>query len=174
MKARYLLALAALLLVASGVQMVAHQHHARTLEKAVQAADASGQDPAAGLAAAQAYLNKHMGVSLAIFLQASYDRALQAAQAAANPQSSGEVYAAAQAACAGKADSIVQARCVQAYVSAHAPAAPNPQAVAMPTKADYTKRLSSPTWTADAAGITFLLGLVFLGTGGYLAIFRRL
>lgn len=174
MKARYLLAMALVLIVASATQMIAHQRHAHQLQVAVLAADEAGQDTAPPLATAQAYVHKHMGTNLNLLLQASYNRAASAAQAAANPPSSGEVYAAAQAACAGKADSVVQARCVQSYVASHATAAPNPQAVAMPNKTDYTKKLSSPVWTPDGVGLTTLLALLSLGGGVYLARHHRI
>lgn len=152
---------------------LSHQHQANHLAAVITAADQGGQDTAGAQQTLSAYVHHHMGVSETVFLEGSYDRAVQAAQGASNPSSNGQVYADAQAACAGHADSITQANCVQAYVAAHAAPSTNPQAVAQPTKMAFTKKFTGPSWTADTTGVAFLVMLATIAMGFAQALARR-
>jgi hypothetical protein len=173
MKARYFFVIA-LAAFAIGIwQTAAHQRAAGVLASAIITEDTTGTDTTIAQQTLSSYVKLHMATSRQVFLSASYDKASQAAQAAANPASNGAVYAAAQAACASHADSLVQARCVQAYVGSHSSTGANPQAVAAPVKADYTKSFTAPSWTADSAGIALLAALTALVMGIYLAVLRR-
>jgi hypothetical protein len=165
MKSRPLFVTAAIVgLIGIGL-LVAQQHKAQTLASAIVSKDQSGLDTTADQQRLKTYASTHMGATTTVFLQGSYARAAQAAQAATNPASGGQVYAAAQAACAGKSDSIVQARCVTAYVNSHSQPAANPQPVAMPLQADYTKTFTAPTFTFDLAGLLLALCGLLVAAG---------
>lgn len=173
MKARYFFAISLVVFGVGAWQLYDHQKQMDVLESAIQNKDISGQPVDADMVAAQAYSQAHMGTSSSVFLSGSYDRAMAASSAASNPSSNGAVYAQAQAACAGKADSIVQAKCVSAYVAAHAAPSANPQAVAAPTKEAYTKPIAATAWTPDSVGVALLAGLVSIAMGLYLVVLRR-
>ena len=170
MKTRYFVGVVAVALAVCGWQIAVHRHYVQTQTAAITAQDQAGLDPSATEVAVNTYVHTHMLTSTSVFLKASYDRAVAASQSTAT-ESNGQVYAAAQAACASHADSIVQANCVQAYLSAHSTTGANPQAPApAPAKADYTKTFIAPNWTEDSAGIALLLALVAL----FLAVYSRL
>jgi hypothetical protein len=163
------------LLFAGGVGAAVHaQARAHAMAQAIVTADQSGQDITALQAKLAAYVHAHMLTDQTVFLSGSYNRAAAAAQAAANPNSNGTVYAQAQASCASHADSLVQARCVQAYLAANAQTGANPQAVAAPVKADYTKSYHAPHWTADLAGIMLLAAFAALAAAAALVSAGRL
>ena len=173
MKPQYLFGCALIAGVFGVFQAISHQHHANQLTAVITAADQNGQDTAGPQQVLKTYVHRHMAVSETVFLSGSYGRAAQAAQSEANPASNGQVYAQAQAACAGHADSITQANCVQSYVASHATASANPQAVTQPTKAAFTKKFTAPSWTADSAGIGFAIMLVAIAAGFYATLMRR-
>jgi hypothetical protein len=173
MKSKYFFTIAVIAAVIGLDQVVAHQHHAGTLATAIIASDQQGLATTTQQQSLLQYTQAHMAVSETIFLAGSYNRAVQAADAAANPASNGQIYSEAQAACASHANSIVQADCVQAYVAAHSTPSTDPQAVTQPTKAAYTKTFKAPGWTTDSAGIAFLIMLVAVAMGGYLKLLRR-
>jgi len=173
MKSKYFFAIAVLALVVGLDQVVLHQRHAGELVTTIEAGDQQGLATTTEQQTLQQYTHDHMAVSETVFLAGSYNRAVAAAQAAANPASNGQVYAEAQAACASHADSITQANCVLAYVAAHSTPSTDPQAVVQPSKAAYTKTFTAPSWTADSAGIAFLTMLVAVAMGGYLKLLRR-
>ena len=174
MKARYFLGIAVIAFVIGIWQVVAHQQHAGILAAKITTDDTAGLDTTADQQALATYVSTHMATSRTVLLVGSYNRAVQAAQAAANPASNGSVYAAAQAACASHANSLVQANCVQAYLAAHSSTGTNPQPAATPTKAAYTKSFTAPGWTADSAGIPLLVALTAMALSGYLITLRRI
>jgi hypothetical protein len=151
----------------------ADQHHASSLASALLKRNAAGFNTTTDQQTLANYAQHHMGVSEKLFLAGSYNQAVQAAQLAANPLSNGAIYAQAQAACASHADSITQANCVQAYVNGHTQPSANPQAVAIPAKAAYTKSFTAPGWTPDVAGIAFLVAIVAAAGAAYLLALRR-
>lgn len=137
-----------------------------SLAEAVVAADAAGQDVAAPLARVQKFASDHMSAPLRIVLQASHRRATELAQTSAQPGvTNAKVYAEAQAACAGRGDSVTQARCNQDYVSKHLAPATIPTPVVAPKLSDYTHEIRSPLWTPDLAGMTVGVAAVVLVAG---------
>ncbi len=173
MKARYFFIFAVLSGLVGLAAVILHQQQATSLATQIQNQDNKGLPITTQEQQLSSYASRHMGVTENVFLGGSYDRALQAAQVAANPASNGTIYAEAQAACASHADSIAQANCVQAYVTSHVQPSTNPQAVPKPTKAEYTKSFGAPGWTPDVAGIAFLVMIVAGAMGAYLLAVRR-
>jgi len=112
----------------------------------------------------KSYVAAHMGTSANFTLTYSYNRARASAQAAqAAAAANAQVYAAAQAACSGKTDSITQAKCNANYLAAHLPSQPQSAPSAMPVLADYTYHLHAPLWTPDLAGALLLGAVLALG-----------
>lgn len=173
MKIRYFLIAAGVFGLAGWWQLNSHRNDAAALANTIMVKDGSGLDTATDQAALKAYTAKHMGTGQAMTLTASYDRAVAAANAAANPQSNGSVYAQAQAACGGRANSVAQTNCVANYVTSHSTAGANPAAVAAPNKADYNKVFTAPSWTPDSAGILLLAAAASLALASYLLILHR-
>jgi hypothetical protein len=161
MNKRTLFVVAAIALAVAGL-VVRNENNkqARTMADIVQAQDLSGASTAASLDDLQTYVNTHMGASVTYTLTGSYNRAVAQANAAATAASSdSQIYAAAQAACSGKTDSITQAKCNQAYLSSHLSNAPQAAPVAEPQLASYQHSLKAPTWSPDLAG-ALLLGAI--------------
>lgn len=168
---KILLAVAALLLTAGG--FYARHMNAQTAAKqvaALVAADTAGTDTKAGAATLKDYVSTHMGASVDVNLTAGYQRAVAASQAAPPPPPNAALYAEAQKACAGRTDSITQARCVQAFVAPRLVAEPAATPVPLaPKVTDYSYRLAAPWWAPDVAGALFLGAVLAL-----LALFGRL
>ena len=151
--------------------MVVNQQSVSDQMNQMAAYDAQGKATTAQQQQLKQFIESHTGLSAQLFLQSSFERAEEAAKAAANPSSSGQLYAQAQAACGGKSDSVTQARCVQQYIAARGPANPNPQPVVAPSRADYTFEAKSPMIVADTVGLLLiamvalaLIGLVIYAT----------
>jgi hypothetical protein len=150
--------------------------------KNIIAKDTAGTDQQVEIYNLKVFSANHMNAKVAFALQGAYNRAVSDAQAAHNAAEATyqqqlvaynaakanqpDVYAAGQAACASHADSIVQARCVQAYVDSHpvaAGVAPTPPpAVVLPTTQNFQYNFASPSWSFDAAGIVITVGIVSL------------
>ncbi len=174
MKARYFVIAAVLLFLFGLNQLSVNRSKSAALAAKVASDDSSGIDAQVSLVALQQFASRHMAASQDVFLQGSFDRATAQATAASATQGNGKVYADAQAACNSKADSIVQARCVQTYVATHSQPADNPQPVVMPDHLAYEKSFQSPGWTADAAGLSLTASLVLGTLGIAYAVIRRL
>lgn len=175
MSKRILFVFAAVILAAAGIFFRASSAHSARLQvDSIVKSDAAGTDTAAAIASLKSFAALHMGASVSFTLQSSYDRALAASKAAAPaPTNSSQIYADAQRACAGKSDSITQARCNEAYISAHlTPATPAPAPVAAPQLADYKYAFNSPLWTPDLAGALFL-GAAFAALAAFLIRQRK-
>lgn len=123
--------------------------------------DAGGTDVSAQLERLRSYVNSHMGASVSLVLNGAYQRQEQAAQAAAQPQMSGDVYQQAQAACAPIKNAVQQAQCNQNYLNSHLQTA-TPSPVAQPSQNDFRYAFNSPVWTPDAAGILSAISIFFL------------
>lgn len=164
-----LFVLAAVGLVAAGLHYrTVSSHDARTKADQVAAQDVAGTDTTAALADLKLFVSSHMGASVSLTLQGSYDRAAAAVKASLAAQSAtSQVYADAQRACSGKSDSITQARCNQNYISTHLVNQATPAPVAEPKLSDYKQTLRSPAWTPDLAGALFLGAAV----SGVIALF---
>jgi hypothetical protein len=175
MKVRYLLVAAAVTALVGVQQLAAHRQHAAQLTVAVVTADQTGLDSAPPQAALAAYTKQHMGTQRRVFLSGRFEGATAAAQQAANPQSNGQVYAQAQAACGGKLDSVTQARCVTNYVSSHSQPSANPQPVQLPERSDaqFNPVFTSPRWTPDSTGLALVLTLAFVLVAGVMGLRRR-
>lgn len=170
MSKRILFVVAGILLAAAGIYFrAASTHEARAQADRIVAADATGADTSASITTLKDYVKLHMGASVKFTLQSSYDRANAKAKAAAAATSdNSKIYAAAQAACAGKSDSITQAKCNSAYLAAHLSNLPTPAPVPAPVLASYQYSLRAPIWTPDLAGALMLgaaaaiaLGIIF-------------
>ena len=148
----------AVLLAAGGFYVASSsKQEASKQVKAIVAADLLAQDVAPQLKTLKDYVAGHMGAGATITLSGAYQRAQAAAQAAASVQNSNsQIYAQAQAACAGKSDSITQAKCNQDFLASHLQNVPPPVAVPQPKLADYQYQYRAPLWTADTAGLLFL------------------
>jgi hypothetical protein len=159
---------AAILLIAGIYARYDNEKHAKTLVSAVESSDLMSTSTQTPVSALQLYVKEHMGASVRYTLTGSYDRAVASANAAAAAQGGdGSIYAAAQAACSGKTDSITQAKCNQAYLSAHLANVAPATLVLQPKLASYQYSLKSPSWTPDLAGsillgalIAFIMGIV--------------
>lgn len=156
-----ILAIVGLLLLGAGIWLaVANQSQAKAQVAAIIAKDNSGQDTAADLSALKTYAASHTNGSATVTLVAAYERAQAQAKAQAEAGSaSAKLYGAAQQACAGRTDSITQARCVADYVSKRLVAAPVPSQIPAPKASDYTFTYSSPMWAPDGAGASLLGGI---------------
>ncbi len=165
MKTRYFLILAVLAAVLGVYGLRQNNQGLAVLIDKLVTADQAIQPTAQLREDIKQYSANHMGADATFELTASYNRDLATAQAAAAGGSAeGSVYAAAQAACAGKADSIVQAKCVTSYVSAHAAPASGPQAPTLPVRTSYRYSYHAPVWTPDLPGISFLAAAASLIT----------
>lgn len=133
--------------------------------------DQDGKSTAEAEADLTRYAATHTGASVTLTLSGSFARASAAAKAAATApaaQPSSQIYAEAQAACAGRGNSIAQAKCNQDYLASRAgsttPAA-TPAPVVAPKAADYERVFKSPQWTTDLAGSLLLGAALALVTG---------
>lgn len=134
---------------------------AHSQSQAITAADQAGQDTTGQVARLKTFVATHMGTSVQIQLLGSYQRAqavaTESSRAAQSAQAgNAAIYAAAQAACSGKTDSITQAKCNTAYLQSHLTTAAIPSILPQPSLATYQSSLTSPFWTADGAGALML------------------
>lgn len=176
LKLRYIALAGVLLLGASAFMGELSHREARKQAKAIVAADVAATDTTVLQEKLADYTKSHMQASVSLVLDGSYKRALAAAQAAgAGSAATPALYQQAQAACSqGRVDSVRQAECVSNYVAARATPGKSPQAVAMPTKAQYTKTFMSPLWTPDPTGFAAALGWLALAGSIALGLGKRL
>lgn len=158
MSKRILFVIAAIILLGTGIFFRAsNARTARVEADQIVANDAAGQDTAAPIDSLKDFVRLHMGASVSFALNGAYGRAQTAAQAsAASAVPNAQVYADAQRACAGKSDSVTQAKCNQDYVAQRLSGAPTPTPVPAPRLADYQHSLKAPLWTPDLAGALLL------------------
>lgn len=111
------------------------------------------------------FVQEHTGASVSYTLQGAYDRDIASAKAtmAAATAANSRIYADAQKACAGKSDSVTQAKCNQDYLAKHVQPTITP-VVQEPVLASYQRHLTAPAWTTDLAGA------LLLGSGAALAL----
>ena len=173
MKTRLLLLLGIILLIAGFAVRLGNTHQATKLANAVVATDNAGTDPTSQLATLKSYVHAHMGAHAKFTLQAGYERAVASAKTAAAAQATNsQIYAAAQAACGGKTDSITQAKCNEQYLSQHLVNLPAQAPVSAPILSAYQYDLSAPFWTADTAGWLWAAALVAL-LAGFIGLIKR-
>jgi uncharacterized iron-regulated membrane protein len=145
-------------------------HEAQTRADAIVDQDLAGQDTTASVAAIKDYVKTHTGAAASFTLTGAYDRD-EAAYKASNAGSQTQIYADAQKACAGKSDSITQAKCNAEYLQNHLSTAPTGSPQPEPQISKYVYNLHSPLWTPDLPGALMLgavLALLF-GLGGLFA-----
>lgn len=161
---RILFILAALMLL--GTSLYARGRSAATATAQAQVIsqhDAAGADVTTELANLQAYAKTHMGVDVKVTLSGAYAKAQTAAKAAAAASATNsQIYADAQRACAGKTDSVTQARCNQQYLDNHLVNVPQTTPMPEPKLADYQRSIRSPFWTPDLAGALIIGAVVAL------------
>ena len=164
---RYLYLIVGLVLSVAG--LVARQHNqaeAKRLAAAIVSQDVAATSTQAAESELRDYVAAHTGAAATYTLQGSYNRDLSAAKAAvaAASAANSQIYAEAQKTCAGKADSVTQAKCNQDYLAKHLQAVPA-ATVAEPTVATYQRKLTGPWWAPDLAGALLLGGAAGLGIG---------
>jgi hypothetical protein len=165
MAKRMMFVLAAALLAIGGLYVRSkNASSAHDQASAILRLDSSGAGASSSIESLKTYVHTHMGATVSYTLNTSYQKAVTAAQAAQAQQSSGNVYADAQRACAGHTDSITQAKCNQAYLQAHL-TGPSPTPVPQPNLTDYQYNLRSPLWTPDLAGALMVGALAALVLG---------
>lgn len=168
MKLRYLLVGSVAALVFGVFAIGQNAGSAQDLASKVLSLDNSNQSVSSAQTDLAKYVHGHMGASVTVFLNASYQRAVVAANS--TPNTSGQVYHDAQAACVSRTTAVNQAKCVQDYVDAHATPG---QASATPnqvSKTPYTLTYSAPRWTPDLAGILLAVGLIGLFLTGFMVL----
>ena len=159
---------AGLALVLLGAGLIARSMSAREAKSqaaAILATDKASKPTTTELAALQDYVGLHMGSGVTVTLEGTYARDQAAALAASKANDNSKIYADAQAACAGKSDSVTQAKCNQAYLAARL-VGPTPTPVPAPKLANYQYKLTSPAWTPDIAGALLLGAAAALGMAG--------
>lgn len=174
MKIRYLIGLTVIFLVACWGGLSANARTAKDKARQIVAADQESLDTKTAQRELADYVYSHMNSSVQYTLRGSFDRATETVHLANQPQVSGQVYQQAQAACAGRADSIAQSRCVTGYLSQHAPTNPSSTPAELPKLADFTIALHAPRWTPDLAGLSLLAAMATAALTGWLALARRL
>jgi hypothetical protein len=158
----------------AGISARAH-NRSQSIAKAnaIVNADQVGEPTAPLLTSLKSFVMTHTGSSVKLTLGGSYARAQAAAQASTKSQEiTGQLYAEGQATCASKADSLVQARCVQAYVSARLKALAIPTPVTPPNPNDYIMSYTAPAIAADTASAMAALSLLSL-IGGFFWILPK-
>ena len=166
---------AAIVLVATGLGIRAH-NHSQAVDRAsiVVAADRAGNPTQNDITLLKSYVKSHTGSTVMFSLGGSFSRAQAAAEASAKAQGgTGQLYVEGQQKCAGKADSITQARCVQQYVSAHLANVAVPVAVAPPNPKDYMMTVMAPKVAFDLASLTFFIAFCFSLVGAYYLIRKQ-
>jgi hypothetical protein len=128
----------------------------------IVAADQKGEDTVSTLSILKIYTGSHMFSGQTVVLKAGFERSQKAfTEATAAANASAQIYVAAQKACAGKSDSIVQAKCNAQYLSEHLSNVPVTATVPEPKLEAYTYKYVSPIWTPDFAGVLLLAGGLF-------------
>lgn len=162
--------------IAAAVMALGLAAHDRSSSRAQAALivqqDSAGQDVSQAIGQLRQFVAGHMGSSVSFILNGAYERQQQTAQAAAQPQTSGDVYQQAQAACASIKIAVQQAQCNQNYLNSHLQAAA-PTPVTAPNQADFSYVLVAPVWTPDAAGILLALSVLALLVAAGRLVFRK-
>jgi hypothetical protein len=165
-KIRYIVFISLVLLLIGRQQLAVNSNAAARRVKAIQAKDAAGEEVANDILELGRFSGRHMNTAVSFELQASYQRAVERAQAAAHPTVSDAIYRQAQAACGERSSSIAQAECTRQFVSSRLEPVPATN-VKLPERRTYYYAFSSPLWTPDIAG----LGLVLGGAGLLVSIY---
>jgi hypothetical protein len=164
---RYLYLLVGLaLLAASWYARAQNASEAKRQASAIVAQDSVGTLTQPAQDSLQTFVATHTGATVSYTLQGMYNRDLAAAKAAvaAASAANSQIYADAQKACAGKSDSITQAKCNQEYLAKHLQATPA-ATVTEPNIASYQHKVAGPWWAPDLAGALLLGGAAAAALG---------
>lgn len=160
------------ILTFGGLAMLWNQKEAARQRDAILAADKQGKVSTTQIVTLREFTTAHMNASVSFELTASYQRALEAAQAASQPQTNNQAYVQAESACRqSQGNPMVNAKCIADYVAANTKPGENPQPPKLPSRTDYIYRYKSPGWTPDLAGLTLLTGaagLIWVGWKKYI------
>ncbi len=174
MASRIIFVIGVLLLVGAFIVRSSNISHTNQLVASVLQADGGATDTAGPLAAVKSFVMSHLGTHAKFSLTGSYQRDVEAAKAAAAAQATNsQIYSAAQAACGGKTDSITQAKCNAAYLSAHLVSIPASAPVSAPNLSAYQFYINAPFWTPDSVGLLGAFGILTVVGGGVGLIRRR-
>src|SRR6266567_2530439 len=157
MSKRFLLPFAFILVI--GVVALSYHDQTKVDQKVkdIQTADASGKPTTAAIIALKSYAAGHMGTGAKFTLTGQYNRDVAAARAVAQIQAeNSQIYAQAQQACAGHANSIAQAECNAAYLQKHLVLVPASAPLTAPKLADYSYNFRAPVWTPSMAGASWV------------------
>jgi len=171
-KPRYLLLVALLSTGICVLALRANNQHMLGLRDAVYAADKNDTDVQGALNRLQAYVTAHMNTDLStgtsvyppVQLKYTYDRLVQAQQAAASVGGNTQLYTEAQTYCQtlDPVDFSGHNRvpCIEQYVQSHG-GTPTPFTAVIPDSL-YKFSFVSPRWSPDLAGWTMLLTIASL------------
>ena len=162
MKARYFIVVAIICALAGIVFLRANSQNAANLRAQLLQSDTQSQDITSQLNQIKTYVFRHMNASVKFELTGSYERAVAAAKQAQAVNQSGDIYAQAQAVCGQDVGtgSVAQVKCVEDYLNQHVTPGTNPQLTTLPDRSLYNYSFSSPTWTADLAGLSLLAAIL--------------
>ncbi|MFI5240646.1 MAG: hypothetical protein ACHQUB_02970 [Candidatus Saccharimonadia bacterium] len=159
MKIRYLLLILIIAIITGLIGLGISQQYVVNSAQHIIALDKVGSPTEAEIAVLTAYVHTHTRASVTFSLDGSYQRAVQAAELASQPQANASVYPIALSICQVK-NPVTTAQCIQNYVQTHAPAGSNPQPVVLPDHNTFVYSIDSPAWAPDLAGISFLVAFV--------------
>lgn len=171
MKSSYLFILAFIFTVLTIFGLKLNAEEAAKRRDEILLLDQAGSSVTDEIAQLREFTLNHINADIEFELTGAYQRAVAEAEAAGEP--TGELYAAAQAACDRQGvSSVAQAACVQEYLNANLNSnTQTPQA--MPTKAEYFYSFVSPNWAADLAGFS-ILGAIITALIGITVYIRNL
>jgi ABC-type phosphate/phosphonate transport system substrate-binding protein len=172
MKLRLLFLGSVIALVVSIVMIMLNHRHAVVSARAIIVKDQNSQSVTGDLVELKKFVESHMRTGVSLELAASYDRAVEAAKAAAAPKVDPAIYQQAQASCAKHKVATVQTKCVADFVASHGAATGT--APILPDRSRFSYTYKSPGWSPDAAGLTLLASVCGLVLTGWLALFRQL
>jgi len=164
MKARYLFGLGMVAAIISILGLRANAVRSVELKNTVIQKDQAGADVSTELESLRGFVFSHMNSSVRFELPGAHRRALSAAQAQAQGGATGEVYAAAQAACGPEVgtNSVAQVACVQRYLDSHLGSTSTP-APDLPQPAEFSYAFAAPSWSPDLAGLAMLVAAALIG-----------
>jgi hypothetical protein len=172
MKKRYLLMLAVLGVITGLVGLGMNRQNVVESAQSIIAKDKVGDDIAADMKALNDYVHSHTRASVNFTLEGSYQRAVEAAQQAAQPTANTAVYNAAIKNCQVK-DAVATAKCMEKYIQTHATPGTSPKPVVLPDRNSFVYQLNSPGWAPDLAGLSFLTVALCLALVFWLGMFKR-
>jgi hypothetical protein len=172
MRSRWLVLAGFILVLISVAWVVVNRQSAITRSRSILVLDQSGQNLANELTKLEKFVHDHMRTSVSFELTGSYERAVEAAKAAAIPKVSSDIYRQAQAACPQKV-ATAQTKCIADYVASRTPRQTMPT-VKLPSRDNFKRTYSAPDWTPDGAGLTLLLAIISWAVAGWLYLASKL